>query len=97
VPPPPRSGLSGGGAAIEMRLLGMAGLDIEDERIAREGLGRLTEEQLADQAVSPEAVGALFEHFSHPRAEPGDWSYDAVTREEVPPLDDAVTGTPATD
>jgi hypothetical protein len=78
------------GEAIEMRLLGMAGLDIEDERIAREGFGWLTDDQLADLALCPEAVGALFEYFSDPQTEPGDWFYDAVTREEIPPLDDAV-------
>jgi hypothetical protein len=46
---------------------------------------------------SPEAVGTLFEPFSQPRADAKVWFYNAVTREEVPPLDDAVTGTPATD
>jgi hypothetical protein len=42
---------------------------------------------------SPEAVGTLFEPFSQPRADAKVWFYNAVTREDVPPLDDAVTST----
>ncbi len=77
------------GEAVEVRLLSMAALNIEDERIARDGFAGLSDDQLADLAISPEAVEALNEFLTDPEVAPGKWFYDAVTREEIQRPSDA--------
>jgi hypothetical protein len=52
--PRPVRGLRG---RAEMRVLGTAGHDIEDERSAREGFGWLDDDQFADQAGKPRGGG----------------------------------------
>ena len=43
------------GPVVESMLIGMDGLDIPDARIAAEGFGGLSDDHLADIALSPEA------------------------------------------
>ncbi len=71
------------GPATEMKLLGMDGLDIPDARIAAEGFDGLSDDHLADIALSPETLQALKESLDDPATEPGAWFIDAVLEAEA--------------
>ena len=79
----------------EVRLLllesGGAGLDIPDEQIAREGFGGLTDDQLADIAISPEALHAIRDYLDDPEAVEGEgeWLIKEVIKVEAARPDDA--------
>jgi hypothetical protein len=71
------------GPEVELTLIGMDGLDLPDARIAAEGFGGLSDDQLADIALSPEALRALKETLDDPQTEPGPWFIDAVLEAEA--------------
>ena len=64
-------------------LLQRDGLDIPDARIAAEGFGGLSDDHLADIALSPEALQALEDALDDPETEPGPWFIDAVLEAEA--------------
>ena len=68
------------GRDVELRLLGMAGLDIPDDQIATEGFGGLSDDHLADIALSPEAIHAIREYLDE--AECGAWLIDKIIEVE---------------
>lgn len=68
------------GRDVELRLLGMAGLDIPGDQIATEGFGGLSDDHLADIALSPEAIHAIREHLDE--AECGAWLIDKIIEVE---------------
>jgi len=68
------------GRDVELRLLGMAGLDIPGDQIATEGFGGLSDDHLADIALSPEAIHAIREHLDE--AECGAWLIDKILEVE---------------
>jgi hypothetical protein len=67
---------------IRLRLLEAPDLAIPDERIAREGFGNLPDENLADIALSPEALQAIREYLDDPEHEVGTWLIEAVLADE---------------
>ena len=80
---------------VRLTLLQRDGADLPDERIAAEGFGGLADAQLADIALSPEALRALKDSLDDPETAPGPWLIEAVrhlhdegqlTTEDVPSL-----------
>jgi hypothetical protein len=63
---------------LELELLTIDGLDIPDDRIAAEGFAGLSDDQLADIALSPEAIRAIEEHLDDTEVEVGPWYFDAL-------------------
>jgi hypothetical protein len=70
------------GREVERQLLGMGGLDIPDAHIAAEGFGGLSEDELADIALSPNALRALREYLDDPATACGDWLIDQIIEVE---------------
>jgi len=58
---------------MRMLLLLYPGLDILEEQIAAEGFGGLSDEQLANIAISPEAIEAVMEHLVDAEVKCGPW------------------------
>jgi hypothetical protein len=71
------------GPEVELRLLGMAGLDIPDSQIAAEGFAGLDDDHLADIALSPEAICALQEYLDEPETERGMWFFEGILKVEA--------------
>jgi hypothetical protein len=69
---------------VRLHLLqnGGAGLDLPADAIAREGFGSLSDDQLADIALSPEAIEAIQEYLDDPETEEGDWLTNAISTVE---------------
>jgi hypothetical protein len=80
------------GPEVELKLIGMDGLDFPDGQIAAEGFVGLSDDQLADIALSPEALRALKETLDDPQTEPGPWFIDAVLEAEAARPDAAEQG-----
>ncbi len=68
---------------VRLSMLQSDGLDIPDARIAAEGFGGLSDDHLADIALSPEAVEAIRDYLDDPATEPGAWFIDAVLEAEA--------------
>jgi hypothetical protein len=63
---------------VRLRLLQAPDLAIPDEQIAREGFGSVPDENLADIALSPEALEAIQEYLDDEETEEGDWLTEAI-------------------
>jgi len=70
------------GREVEMQLLGMSGIDIPDARIAAQGFAALSDDELADIALSPEAIHALREYLDDPETGCGAWLIDKILEVE---------------
>ena len=70
------------GREVERQLLGMGGLDIPDAHIAVQGFGGLSEDELADIALSPNAR-RLREYLDDPETACGDWLIDQIIEVEL--------------
>jgi hypothetical protein len=70
------------GREVERQLLGMDGLEIPDAHIAAEGFGGLSDDQLADIALAPNALRAIREYLDDPETEWGDWLTDKILEVE---------------
>jgi hypothetical protein len=69
---------------VRLHLLQKGGADLElpAEAIAREGFGSVSDDQLADIALSPEALEAIQEHLDDPETEEGEWLTKAISAVE---------------
>ena len=70
------------GREVERQLLAMGGLDIPDAHIAAQGFGGLSDDELADIALSPNARAALREYLDDPETECGAWLIDKILEVE---------------
>lgn len=69
----------------EMRvpLLLRDGLDIPEDLIAWSGFSALSDEQLADFAVSPSAVSVIRDYVLDPETDRGDWFFEALNESDL--------------
>jgi hypothetical protein len=59
---------------VHRLLLGLPDQEIPDREIAARGFANLSDDELADFALSANALRAIFDYlYSSPNAEPGDW------------------------
>ncbi len=59
-------------------LIRRAGLDIPADVIASEGFARVSDDHLADIALSPEAVEAIEDHLDNEETDCGDWRIQGI-------------------
>lgn len=69
------------GSGFEKRLLGYAGLDIREDEIAARGFVGLTDDELADFAISPEAIRAVADFVEMSDTDFGAWYVEALIKD----------------